>query len=463
MTAAAIAADVRSGTRQVRAVVVEHLERIAASELNAFTSVDSEAALARAEQLDSARDGGTTLGPLAGVPVGLKDLIDQAGRTTTCGSSFYRKTPSASASVVTRLEDAGAVIVGRTGLHEFAFGFSSENPWFGPVRNPWDPATSPGGSSGGSAAAVAAGLAAVGIGTDTGGSVRVPAALCGLVGLKVTHGRIPLTGVFPLVASIDTVGPLTATVEDARLVYEVLAGHDPADPWSARRPVTPSSAGLESIRVAVPHPWVDHPIEAAVQQGFDAALAAMEAAGATVTHVDAPGLEPPGLIAPGIGFEVANVHGELFRENPDAYGEEVAARVTAAFETTPDQYLDALGWRAQIRHHFDALFSAFDVVATPAVAAQRKRIGETELGIAGRHLHYAKALSTFTSLVNHAGLPALVVPLTVPERGLPASLQLIGPAWSESDLLGVGSELERLGISAFRPSPIHPRSDNSCN
>ena len=228
----------------VRELVTAYLDRSEASqdELNAYTLIDRHQALLRAELIDRRLFGGEPAGPLTGVTVGLKDLIDQKGLPTTAGSSFYRHVPNRSATVVERLEAAGAVIIGRTGLHEFAFGFSSENHWFGPVRNPWDPETSPGGSSGGSAVAVAAGLSAIAIGTDTGGSVRVPAALCGVVGLKVTHGRVSLAGVFPLAPSLDTVGPLTRTVGDAALAYQAIAGHDPADPHSVVEPVTASSS-----------------------------------------------------------------------------------------------------------------------------------------------------------------------------------------------------------------------------
>ena len=178
--------------------------------LNSATLIDANRALQRAAAIDELVVTGNEPGPLAGVPVVLKDIIDQAGRPTTCGSGFYSVVPEQAAVVVERLEAAGAVIVARTGLHEFAYGFSSENHWFGPVRNPWDPTTSPGGSSGGSATAVAAGLAPIGIGTDTGGSVRVPAALTGTMGLKVTQGRIPTRGVFPLAPSLDTVGPIAS-------------------------------------------------------------------------------------------------------------------------------------------------------------------------------------------------------------------------------------------------------------
>ena len=186
---------VRMRATTVREQVTAYLDRSEAAQdrLNAYTHIDRQQALLRAELIDRRLFAGDEVGPLGGATVALKDIIDQKGLVTTAGSALYRRVAKQSATLVERLEAAGAVVIGRTGLHEFAFGFSSENHWFGPVRNPWDTATSPGGSSGGSAVAVAAGLAGVAIGTDTGGSVRVPAAVCGTVGLKVTHGRVPLT------------------------------------------------------------------------------------------------------------------------------------------------------------------------------------------------------------------------------------------------------------------------------
>ena len=214
--------------------------------LNAFTSIDDDGALERAADID--RDAGTggTTGALSGIPIALKDLIDQADRTTTAGSAFYRKTPSQSAACVEAIEAAGGVIIGRTGLHEFAFGFSSENPHWGPVRNPWNTNTSTGGSSGGSATAVAAGVTPIAIGTDTGGSVRVPAALCGTFGLKVTHGRIPLDGVFPLVPSLDSVGPLADSMSNLELAYRAMSN----DQSEAAHDVP--------TRIGIPQPWVDN-------------------------------------------------------------------------------------------------------------------------------------------------------------------------------------------------------------
>ena len=251
-TIASIADAVRRGSRTARQVVEHYLEAAERlnPELNAFVEIDRAGALQRADSIDAGLRAGTHPGPLCGVPVALKDLIDQAGHVTTAGSAFYRNRATVSATVARRLEAAGAVIMGRTGLHEFAFGFSSENPWFGPVRNPWNHNLSPGGSSGGSAAAVAAGMTPGAIGTDTGGSVRVPAALCGVVGLKVTHGAVPLTGVFPVAGSLDTVGPMARTVEDARLLYEAMRGFDREDPWSARAPETSAQVRrLEDLRI----------------------------------------------------------------------------------------------------------------------------------------------------------------------------------------------------------------------
>ena len=225
-----LAGAVRRREVSATATVQRALDAAEASQvaLNGFTFVDREGALARAARIDASIAAGETGGPLSGVPIALKDLIDQSGIPTTNGSAFSAVVPDVSATVVERLEAAGAVVIGRTGLHEFAFGFTSENPHFGPVRNPWDVTLSPGGSSGGSAAVVAAGIVPAAIGTDTGGSVRVPAALCGVIGLKVTHGRVPLTGVTPLAPSLDTVGPIARTVGDVAAVYAAIAGDDPA-------------------------------------------------------------------------------------------------------------------------------------------------------------------------------------------------------------------------------------------
>jgi Asp-tRNA(Asn)/Glu-tRNA(Gln) amidotransferase A subunit family amidase len=450
-----IATVVRRGEVSAVEVVEAHLAVIAdGTILNAFTDVDAARALQRAASLDATVASGGDPGPLAGVPVALKDLIDHAGRVTTCGSGFYRETPDRSATVVERIEAAGGIVIGRTGLHEFAFGFSSENPWFGPVRNPWDPATSPGGSSGGSAAAVAAGMAPLGVGTDTGGSVRIPAAMCGIAGLKVTHGRIPLTGVFPLAPSIDTVGPMARSAADLALLYDVMAGDDARDPWSSPQEVAmhEGAAQIAGLRIGVPVEWLDTALDQTTRSGFEWALERLRDLGAIVEMVSEPLLRPTAMISASFRPEVAAVHERWYRADPDRYGSPVRERMAAVFDTDPADYQAALAWRAQLRGAFGRLLAVHDVLATPTVAALRKVIGEETSQTEAGPAPYRTALSWFTPLVNHASVPAIALPLAT-DGNPPPSLQLIGPRWGEAPLLGIAAALEDGGIVAYRSPP----------
>ncbi len=363
---------------------------------------------------------------------------------TTCGSGFLRTPAAADAAVVTRLEEAGAVIVARTGLHEFAYGFSSENSWFGPVRNPWDPDTSPGGSSGGSAVAVAAGLVPAAIGTDTGGSVRVPAAMTGIFGLKVTHGRVPTGGVFPLAPSLDTVGPLARDIATLDRVYRAMAGL--AGAAAARAP-----AGL---RIGIPSPWNQlAATEPDVSRALADAAARLEAMGAEVVPIDDARMAPWGMLQELAGAEAAHVHRQ-FRAAGMPYGPEVAARLDTAEQVTPAAYFESQRWRAGLVERFAEAFTGVSLLMTPAVAVRRKRIGDDL--IAGEP--YRPVLSWFSALVNHAGVPAIAMPLAAEPRPRPdvppPSLQLIAPWWQEDLLLGVAAHLEAAGVVAFRPPPI---------
>jgi aspartyl-tRNA(Asn)/glutamyl-tRNA(Gln) amidotransferase subunit A len=414
--------------------------------------------VARAAAIDAAVAAGDDPGPLAGVPIGLKDLIDQTGVVTTAGSSFLDHPATTDATIVTRLEAAGAVIIGRTGLHEFAYGFSSENDWWGAVRNPWDTDTSPGGSSGGSAAAVAAGVVPIGIGTDTGGSVRVPAALCGLVGLKVTHGRIPLSGVFPLAGSLDTVGPLTTSVQDAVAAYSVLAGHDPSDPWSIDQGVEAvTEVELDSLSIGIPHPWTDRAIAPELHRGFKKISDALREQGAQVEDFDEP-LIDQNDVPPGSYAEVADVHRKWFLDDQSRYGPTIRDRLAGVLDLDDPDIAAAAGWRASLVAAFDRAFSRFDLLLTPTAAARSKTIGIDRIDLGAGPEPYRPLLSWFTPLVNQARLPALAVPVETSDvTGLPPSIQLIGPRWSEAKLLGVGLALEARGLVAHRTPPTFAR------
>lgn len=447
--ASTIVSEIVKGDRSVRDTVAGAITTAKAQQprLNVCTMIDEERALARAEEIDRLVESGRTPGPLAGVPIALKDLIDHEGRVTTCGSGFYRHEATESAEVVRRLEDAGAVIVSRTVLHEFAYGFSSENHWTGPVVNPLDSTLSCGGSSGGSAAAVAAGQVPIAIGTDTGGSVRVPAALCGIFGLKVTPGRIPLSGVFPLAPSIDTVGPLAGSVGDLGLAYAAMSGYHRDDPWSQPVPVVSPSASrpdLRGVRIGIPVPWVDDsPVTEAVAEGFATAIGRMRELGADVEEFTDEHVTNRSEIATLAGGEIAGVHRRWVEEGKP-YGPEVAARLEGALAVTIDQFTAALEWRALVRQRVLAALGTFDFLATPTVGSTRKLLGEDTIETTEGPLPYRPVLSCFTALVNHIGCPAIAGPL--PGGNPPPSLQLIGAPWAEHRLLEIARLLEREGV-----------------
>lgn len=403
--------------------------------VNAFISLDDESALRRAGDIDRRLEAGEDLGPLAGVPIGLKDLIDHEGRVTTCGSSFYAEVAKATAPCVQRLEEAGAVIIGRTNLHEFAFGFDSENEHWGPVRNPWDLNHSAGGSSGGSGAAVAAGVTPIAIGTDTGGSVRVPAALCGVFGLKVTYGSIPLDGVFPLVPDLDTVGPLADSMDGLATAYRVMSGDDRPEP--EQRP----------LRLGVPEPWYERaPLQEDVRRAFEGAVAALRNLGHEVHPIQMPDTYPSHHIIAAISA-VAAIHRE-FRLRGQHYSPAVEARIITEEQVTPEEEAAARAWQRMIRQRFSDALSTVDFLITPTCAAVHKVIGEDKIGDQSNRT----VLSYFTSIVNHALHPAIALPIT--NTGAPpASLQVIGPLESEVGLIGLGRTLTEEGVVGFMAAP----------
>lgn len=406
--------------------------------INAFISLDDERALKRAAEIDRRLDAGQNVGPLAGVPVALKDLIEHEGRVTTNGSSFFAEVARDTAPCVRRLEDAGAVVIGRTNLHEWAFGFNSENEHWGPVRNPWDLTTSAGGSSGGSAAAVAAGISPIAIGTDTGGSVRVPAALCGTYGLKVTYGRIPLQGVFPLVPSIDTVGPLADSMENIEVAYRAMSEDD--------------TLGSEptNLRIGIPEPWCrDAPMEEGIRAAFESVISSFKDLGHEVHPIEMPDAVPSRRLIDAIGQEVTAAHRQ-YRARGESYGSAVEARIEVAESVTPEATEAARHWQEMIRSRFSDAFATVDLLVTPTCAARRKFIGVENIGAKS----HRTVLSYFSALVNHALHPALALPI-LDSGAPPASLQVIGPLRSEVALIEFGKTLEDAGITGFTPAPAN--------
>lgn len=452
-----IASQVRTGRLRAQDVIASALARAEESQrqLNAFTLIDDEGAMARAAGIDRLVADGRDPGPLAGVPIGLKDLIDQAGLPNTKGGSFPVEPSESSATVVRRLGNAGAVIIGRTGLHEFAFGFTSENHWFGPVRNPWNLDTSPGGSSGGSGAVVAAGIVPIAIGTDTGGSVRVPAALCGVFGLKVTHGRVPITGVYPLAPSFDTVGPIASTIPDLGAAYLAMAGDDPDDPWSQPVPVDSAPMDIDplELRFGVVKQWMNPPHTTDVSDGMDQFLSEAAALGIDIVEIDEPGLTRTDSVAAAFGAEVIAVHGERLASDPDRYGPETAARLTSAASATVEDVITAMQWQSAARAILGRSFaSGIDALIAPTVGGMHKVIGDQDMDLDGESVFHRTLLATFTAPINQIGAPAIAAP--IPGTGTPPiSVQLIGPLWGESRLLAIASTLETASVLGTSPPP----------
>lgn len=417
------------------------LDRIAESEprLNAFVAVTGQSALAEARVAEREISQGAYRGPLHGIPVSLKDLFDVAGVPTTAGGGFPVGPAHEDSAVAERLRSSGAVLIGKTLLHEFAFGVTSVNPHFGAVGNPWAPDRIAGGSSGGSAAAVAAGCGFGSIGSDTGGSIRIPAALCGVVGLKPTRGRVSLRGAVPLSWTLDHAGPLARTVRDAALLYRATAGHDPRDPASrdaAYEDVLEElDGGADGLRLAV---WeaglaqADPDVAAAVRAAIDA----LATAGARVSEVTLPRADE--LLATQltiIGTDAYAYHRERFDAEPGRYGEDVRARIARGKATTGAAYASARRTRSEIRAAFDALLGSYDALALPVtVTTAPRREGTDAVATAAR-------LTALTSPFNLTGLPAIAIPCGL-AGGLPVGLQLVGARWREARLLRVARAYE---------------------
>lgn len=414
-------------------------------QLNAYLTVTAESALAEARAAEAAFKRGEDRGPLQGIPIGLKDLYDVAGVRTTAGSIILADNIAAADSAVTeRLRAGGAVLLGKLHLHEWATGVTSINPHFGPCRNPWDPGRIPGGSSGGSAAALAAGLCLGSYGTDTGGSIRIPAALCGVVGLKPTRGRVSLRGVVPLSWSLDHAGPLARSVRDAAILLQAVAGYDPDDPGSIDWPVDDyvragaREQGLAGRRVVVPDNYFFETGEAGVIGLAAEAIRVLARLGARVEHVRLPGIEELSTLSTTMNLsDAATYHAEHLRARPDDIGTDVLARYRIGQAKSGTDYAEARQQQRIWRRRLERLLEGGTVLATPATPLAALPIENSEA------LEAARRLTSFSAPFNLTGLPAISVPCGFTGDGLPAGLQLVGRPWAEALVLQVADQYER--------------------
>lgn len=408
--------------------------------LNAYITVDAEGALAQARDSDERRRQGTARGRLDGIPIAVKDNYATEGLRTTAGSRIYEnRVPTRDAAAVSALRTAGAVLIGKTNLHELAMGATSENPHFGAVRNPWDPARIPGGSSGGSAVALASGMAYGALGSDTGGSIRMPAALCGVVGLKPTYGRVSRAGVVPLSWSLDHCGPMGRTVSDVALMLDAIAGHDPADPTTTSDPVEPYGDAVarsegrlpRGLRIGIVREHFFEDLDDAYAQRVEEAIAVLGSLGAQFVELTIPYLRESLVAQRGISQAEAYATYELaLRADPQAFGEDVRFRLMAAKAITASQYLNAQRIRTMARAAFAEAMRSCDLLVTPMNVRPAFVIGSTPPQQA--------ITNTFklgrAPLLNVTGLPAISVPCGLAD-GLPVGLQLIGRPFEESLLL----------------------------
>lgn len=448
-SASAIANGVADRSMTAVEVAEAFLKRIALQDrlLNSFVVVMPDQALDAAQRVDDAVRAGRAPGPLAGVPVAVKDLIDMAGVTTTAGAHrLFHVTAREDAPVITQLRGAGAVIVGKTGLHEFAYGVTNANPHTGSVRNPWDRSRTPGGSSGGSAAAVAAGLCAVALGSDTGGSIRIPASLCGVTGLKPTYGTVPTSGAVPLSWGLDHLGPLTRTATDAGLVLSVLAAA-PQRAAEMRRDI----AGL---RVGVPRHFFWEDLDPAVEAACRDAVSILADLGAAILDVVIPHAHDAGAAATIIlSAEAAAYHELRLREQGEAFGEDVRVKLDRGLFVPAVDYVVAQRARAFLTREFIQTLRDIDVLVTPTTVAPAAPLEEV-IHSTGASLAMSLEYTRFTYPFNLTGLPALSVPCGFTEQGLPIGLQIAGRPFDETTVLRVGHAYQQVTEWHLRRPPL---------
>ena len=440
---------------EVTQVHLDRIERLNGQFL-AYLTVLRDEALAAAREAEQEIARGQYRGPLHGIPIALKDLFAVKGVRLTCGSKILADHMADSdATVVTRLNQAGTILLGKLNMHEFAWGGTSLNPHYGTPRNPWDPTRLPGGSSGGSTVATAAGLAMGTLGTDTGGSVRIPASLSGIVGLKPTYGRVSRFGVYPLSHSCDHVGPMVRTVADAAVLLQAIAGPDPKDPTTSRAAVPDYTLALREdirgLRLGVPQEYFFDDVEPAVRDGITTAVQHLSSLGAVVEEVSIPSMQH--VIASStaiIGAEAYEIHAQTLKTHSQDYGADVRSRLMLGACIQASQYLKAQRFRTLLCQEMLDILGRVDALITPTTLMTASKIGEPTVHIGGKEVVVAAHIARATRPFNMTGLPAISVPCGFTPDGLPIGLQIVGRPFEETTVL-------RLAYAYERSTPWHER------
>lgn len=406
--------------------------------IGAFVTRSTEQALAAAKQAEAEITAGNYKGPMHGIPVGVKDIYDTAGVRTTSGSSVYAdRVPDRDSGAVARLREAGAYSIGKTGTVEFAFDPTGRNAHYGMPKNPWGLDRMPGGSSAGSGAGTAAGLFPISLGTDTGGSIRIPSALCGLTGIKPTFGLASRSGVTPLSWSFDTVGPMARSAEDAAIALNVLAGYDPEDAGSAHSETIDYTQGLgdsiRGLRIGVPKEYVWDVIDPEMEDAFLKSMAVMEELGAVVEEVSIPELQwVPAIAAAMTTVEAATIHGDLARTRGDELDPSVLRRLQSGFFISGETYMQAARARVLFTRRMNAVLESVDLIATPTVAMPAPPKDAERMPIGGVDTAAREALLRDTRIFNVSRLPAVAMPTGFSAEGLPLSMQIAAPAFKDA-------------------------------
>ncbi|MCG8511888.1 MAG: amidase [Rhodospirillales bacterium] len=419
-------------------------------ELNAVAGLDPEQALSAARSADADLAAGTIRGPLHGVPLAHKDMYYRAGRVSACGSRIRADfVPDETSTALERLDAAGALDIARLNMVEFAVGPSGHNQVTGTPSNPWNSDHLTGGSSSGPGAAVADRMVFGALGSDTGGSIRLPASACGLCGIKATYGRVSRFGAMPLSFTLDHIGPLTRTVDDCAIILQIIAGHDPRDPTSSREPVPDFRAGLEDgvkgCRIAVPTNYFYDPLHGDVAGIMEESIRVYEKLGAQIVPVELPGIERANpLVTLIIAAEGAAYHDRWMRERPRDYGSQTLGRLRAGLFYPAVRYVEALSFRREYLAQFnEAVFSKADVLHAPVWPYPVPTIEESDLEANPGFSEFVMNLTHCTRPINYLGLPAFSVPGGFTANGLPCGFQLVGKAFDEANLFRIGRAYER--------------------